>query len=389
MFNNRRVKRYTELAEARKAHLENTRGSRHVVEAEADDIPFGVKALEKGIEVEGIVISRSATPISNRSQQTLVGSDNESAKLQSSPMAHVQQIRPTSRPLVYQPSPYISLPAPLYHGISSSSSLASTSGTSMPTGAELHEDNVCRAYSDPLLQFCPPLSPDSQSGSSTPKSVSYSIFLKGQFLMSQSGHRRTRSPPINSPSSPSSRTHSRTLTPPDGVHAFTLPSANEDSIKESTRSNSTDSDDSDIPSRPRLLTAYSTPVVPSARETLTETAYGDLALLHTHRLSHAAEVGQLLPRANRISRVLPGGNFSSPGPFTSSAATDPVYALDIDVALRPAVPTPALTRHSLISPSVSHRRVSSSPVGETSKFVEQFWSEPEEQVTITGRNHES
>ncbi|KAA8894114.1 hypothetical protein FN846DRAFT_445440 [Sphaerosporella brunnea] len=364
MYNNRRVKNATKLAEARKAHLENVRSSRHVIELRGDDVPFGVKALEKGIEVEGIVISRPATPTSNRSQQTLVGSDSDGSRLS---LAHgQQQMRQTTRPLLYQPSPYISIPGPLYHGIASPSSVVSTSGASAPNGFESQE-----------------VSPDLPSGSSTPKSVpdpGSPAAFEGRFS-SQNSYRRTMSPPpTNNPATRSSRAQSGLPTLPDGVKASTLLVISGDSTTKASRSNSSD-DISEIPSRPRLVTAHSTPAISSAAmggERSTETIYGDLALLHTHRLSHAAEVGQLLPRANRTSRILPGGNFSSHSPFVSPTTTDPVY--DLDVVLPPTIPSPALKRHSLVS-SGEQCKTFSGATGEASRFSEQFWGDSNEQKT--------
>jgi hypothetical protein len=43
------------------------------------------------------------------------------------------------------------------------------------------------------------------------------------------------------------------------------------------------------------------------------------------------------------------------------------------------MPTPALVRQSVVATSVDHRRTLSSPTGEASKFIEQLWSESEEQ----------
>jgi hypothetical protein len=54
-----------------------------------------------------------------------------------------------------------------------------------------------------------------------------------------------------------------------------------------------------------------------------------------------------------------------------------VYALDF--ALPPTMPTPALVRQSVVATSVDHRRTLSSPTGEASKFIEQLWSDSEEQ----------
>lgn len=361
----RKVAKYAELAEARKAHLENVRSSRHIIELKGEDVPFGVKALESGIEIEGIVISRPATPAtpnSNRSQQTLVGSDNDSLKVLGQPSQMAQ--RQSGRPLMYQPSPYIALPAPSY-GISSMPS-SSTSVASMPSGSNDDVRGV-RAYSEPMLQHVTRSSRSESPASRLPASA-VTARLEGLSSPSQNGHHRARSLAANSPSYPSSRTESRTPTPPDGHRDSDLPG------------------DSDGPHvRPQFVSAYSTPNVPSAPMTtdyVPETARGDLSLLYTHRLSHAAEVGQLLPRNSRTSRLLLEGSFNhsptnsiSQSPtqqsptnsfIISPAASDGVYALD--VALPPTMPVSAALVHPALRGRFSAGSRSSS--GERSRFSE-------------------
>jgi hypothetical protein len=350
------------IAAAAKAHLENVRSSRHVIQLKSDDVPFGVKALESGIEIEGIVISRSVTPDSyRRSQQTLValGEDGASIKGQNSPTPSVanQQMRQTGRSMMYQPTPYVAFPAPVHPGNAGESSMRSsvTSIASTPSASGSVDPSLRisrRALSDPLLQTYSPTSPVSRSGSSTPRSHTGNIpdpitlaRLEGR-LSPPHGHRRKKSFTNHSPSH--SRSHSRTPTPPDGqLTPTTLPSVHENSTSESSSRESDSSIENDGVERPRrpglVATSYSSPVIPSY---VPETAYGDLSLLHSHRLSHAAEVGQLLPRTNRNSRVLSAAGIINPSP--TSATTEnmirKVYAYDIDLAGQIAVPTPAVLR---------------------------------------------
>ncbi|KAI5819786.1 hypothetical protein BZA77DRAFT_303547 [Pyronema omphalodes] len=362
-YNKRRVKRHTIIAAAAKAHLEHIRSSRHVIQLKSDDIPFGVKALESGIEIEGIVISRSVTPDSyRRSQQTLValGEDSASMKGKNSPSPSVanQQMRQTGRSMMYQPTPYVAFPAPIYPGNAGESSMRSsvTSIASAPSASGSVDPSLLisrRALSDPLLQTYSPTSPVSRSGSSTPRSHTGNISdpitlarLEGRLSPPPHAHRRKKSFTNHSPSH--SRSHSRTPTPPDGQRTpTTLPSVHEDSTGESSSRESDSSIENDGVERPRgpglVATSYSSPVIPSY---VPETAYGDLSLLHSHRLSHAAEVGQLLPRTNRNSRVLSAAGIINPSPTsaTSENMIQKVYAYDIDLAGHIAVPTPAVLR---------------------------------------------
>lgn len=359
----RQVAKYAKLAEAQKAHLESVRDSRQIISLKGEEIPFGVRALEFGIEVEGIVISPPATPNSNRSQQTLVGSENGSAKVRGQPPQMAQ--RQSGRPLMmYQPSPYIALPAPSYHGISGMPS-SSTSAVSIPNRST-DDMREMRLYSDPMLQMVAWGSRPESPASRLPASA-VTARLEG-LSPSQNGHHRARGLAANSPSYPSSWTESRTPTPPDGHRNSDLPSANETAARDSLRSDS--SGESDEPHlRPHLMTAYSTPNIPSApisTDYIPETARGDLSLLHNHRLSHAAEVGQLLPRNSRTSKFLAEGTHfhsstssishsstqRSPArsPTNSfiapSAASDGVCALE--VALPPTMPVAVALVHPVL-----------------------------------------
>lgn len=400
LHGNKKVKRHTLMAEAQRTHLENVRTSRHVIELKGDDVPFGVKALESGIEVEGIVISRPATPDSRRSQHTLVGSDNDSQlRAQASPGGGGSQPRHSSRYLVHQPSPYIALPAPALHGYSGMSSLRSsaTSIVSVPSGSGSNDAQAAvagaRSLSDPLLQTqgCAPVlvSPPPQSGPSTPRSYGEHgvdpqtlARLEGRHLSvatPNGGHRGKRS------SSGPSRPQSRTPTPPDGHRPpSALPSVNEDSAGESSRESdsSVESDGMERPRRPGLVAAHPIPAAPSSPAAHCRYAPdGDLSLLHIHRLSHAAEVGQLLPRNSRTSRMLSGtdvANSASPHSFASPTAVQPVYTFDL--ALAPAA-TPAARSENpqpSLAPFPEPAKPFLSPYGRSSaasQFVEELWDQ--------------
>ncbi|KAI9851457.1 MAG: hypothetical protein M1838_003646 [Thelocarpon superellum] len=62
-WNHWRLRKYTAIAEARKTHLLEMRRSRDVIQLKGEDVPFGVRAIESGIEVEGVWISRPNSPV--------------------------------------------------------------------------------------------------------------------------------------------------------------------------------------------------------------------------------------------------------------------------------------------------------------------------------------
>ncbi|KAI9800061.1 MAG: hypothetical protein M1825_004243 [Sarcosagium campestre] len=66
VWNHWRIRKYTALAEAKKTHLQEMRRSRHVIQLRGEEVPFGVRAIESGIEVDGVWISRSNSPAPTR-----------------------------------------------------------------------------------------------------------------------------------------------------------------------------------------------------------------------------------------------------------------------------------------------------------------------------------
>ncbi|KAL7273199.1 hypothetical protein RUND412_003956 [Rhizina undulata] len=372
-----RIKKYTQLAAARKSHLENVRNSRNVIQLKSDDVPFGIRAIEAGIEVEGIVISRPSTPNSsrpNQSQLTLVGSDADSLKSGNngplSPgMPHVTVARSYTPPvqqnrplMVYQPSPYLALPPASRRGGSGTGSNTSSATSSPPLtrapsaerpGANTHMGTSQSGYSTPRQQP-PTMSPEALALAA----------LEGRLSA------ETRGPPyqVNGPAS-GYYVPSRTPSPPE---AHLLPSVGENEVSEdSSRESDFSVGSGNRYSRLPHMTADSTPAIGNAHaayQPVPELAQGDLSLLHTHRLSHAAEVGQLLPRRrDRISQAV-SNNSSSPNsspPSSPNAAAFPQHALDI------VLPSPTLMDPPV--PSKMETLTPNSQADVNSRFTEGLW----------------
>lgn len=335
IYNNYRVKKHTKIAEARKSHIESIGGGTDLVKSKQDEIPFGIKALEAGVEVEGIYISRPNTPARyTQSQATLVGSDAASQKSRgqgppSPRFAHGNGSGSSSpapsmksgRPMVYQPSPYVQLPPASYAGMSSVRSSASSLNGTPPITRHSSTERVQQNHR--------PYSENGQDwqGKSIPTIPDADTLAKLEGRQS-SGYDYSKS---------GKRGSSRTPSPPESQVSPSLPSVDEDGpSEESSRESDSSLERRQHPrySRPGgLLATYSSPSLPSAlNRPVSETTQGDLSALHSHRLSHAAEVGQLLPRkrqSNNPGSVTPTGEVSQP--FYSQATSDPVYALDISI----------------------------------------------------------
>lgn len=352
------MKKYIKEAEARKSHLENVRENRNVIQLKTDDIPFGIKALEAGLEVEGIVISRPNTPARyTQSQITLVASDASSTKSrgQGPPSPRFAQARGSAssspapstngaRPVIYQPSPYMQLPFTSPLGGTSVRSSASSLNPTPPITRPPSTEKVTQIRNS---------ASDASMGQETSWQQSDADTLaKLEGRTSGSGydhHKNAR------------RGSSRTPSPPESNLTKSLPSVDENEVSEESSRESDSSLDQSLPnprySRPGLLTTHSSPSLPSqVYRTLPDSSQGDLSLLHTHRLSHAAEVGQLLPRRRDPNAMNSNGSPSSapgtPQAFYSPAASDPVYALDIAIPnggpSEPQFPIPSYTANSSV-----------------------------------------
>lgn len=344
VYDKMRMKKYVKEAEARKSHLENVRENRNVIQLKTDDIPFGIKALEAGLEVEGIVISRPNTPARyTQSQITLVASDASSTKSrgQGPPSPRFAQGRGSTsspapsvngaRPMIYQPSPYMQLPFTSPLGGTSVRSSASSLGPTPPITRPPSTEKMMQVRKSPSDTSVGQEMSWQQPGGSTAALPDADTLAKLEGRNSGPSYDYRKSV---------RRGSSRTPSPPESHLSKSLPSVDENEVSEESSRESDSSLDQSLPnprySRPGLLTTHSAPSLPSQiYRPLPESSQGDLSLLHTHRLSHAAEVGQLLPRrrdpnamnSNGASASAPG----TPQAFHSPTAPDPMYALDIAI----------------------------------------------------------
>lgn len=221
------------------------------VQEEKDEIPFGIRAIESGIEVDGVWISRNNTPVPSSASSIC----NEPRNRQNGTSPSCDSIE-------------LELPQPV-HGSSSRAS------------------SFDRAVSAEQL-------PDSR-----PSSPRLSSSTRGRQAMQTSQSRY---------SSPNLLRHSSTLNALEGLdsgasYATGEPSSGKQSSASSGKS-SHESDESDYnaSSLPRLQqdrpygAAYLSPRVASAPPIDPRV---DLDLLQSHRLSHVAETGQLTPRIRK------------------------------------------------------------------------------------------
>lgn len=246
-FDKYRIKKYTTVEKGKQVQtpeMLEAQTIREEVETK-EDVPFGIRAIESGIEVDGVWISRSNTP---------VGSSRTSLSDLKLPRSHN--------------SSQLQLEHPQTFPASSRASSNAASSFDMAVGAERVSTADSRGPSPNRGR--PPVSMNRYS-------LNVSRTLQTLEGAPHSGPSSSRREPIgDQPSSGSSR-------------------------ETSGRSSRRTSDESDYLERP-YEPAYINPKHPAVYMPVDPRT--DLDLLQSHRMSHVAETGQLTPRA----RFRPGNS---------------------------------------------------------------------------------
>lgn len=302
----------------RKTELEsqNVESQENVALKEKNEIPFGIRALEAGIEVEGVVVSRPGTPMRrsvNPSAVTLPNSVDLESGLHSGTstprnsthhpsLSHLSMImreqagNSPMRPVVYQPSPYLSFPAPAYSNSHLSSARSSVSSqNSSPAlsrqnskelkgGARLPFDTLQSGSDSNLPRPIFAHRPQYSSGGLPAPDLATLMRLTGRPVEPRS---------ISTPELPvggglRTARHSRTPSPPENA----LQAVREGELMDSSSDTSISGTETDSSGQTRLKPprAQSVPVIAL---TGLPASQSKLSMLDTHRLSHAAEVGQI------------------------------------------------------------------------------------------------
>jgi hypothetical protein len=238
-----------------------------VSEEPKDEIPFGIRAIQSGIEVDGVWISRTNTPVgsSRNSISEMARSYNNSQ---------------------------LELPQAVVYGSSRNSSRAPSSSFDRAVSAERIHTN------------------DGSRSSSPGRGASGAVPVRCTNCNHNIAHNSTalntlEHPRSGAPSGPPSRKSSdfTCMTTADRWKAPNGSNAHGQSTKTSSKSSRRTSDESDYMGLQQDVRAY---------ESAYESAYmrpasipvaidprTDLASLQSHRMSHVAETGQLTPRVRR------------------------------------------------------------------------------------------
>lgn len=283
-----KLRKYTALAKTKAAQKEEAiqRHPSVVRRKKGNDIPFGVRAIESGIEVDGVWISRSNTPANSNPNSNPASPDlsanNESAAQtapHSSPFDRTSAVSNVSRLEIPQPAHGYSRP-----NARSTNSYTRVSGN--PFDRPASSDRSSSSPGSPYTEYTPRGRTSYQprrsshlrfSNSHATDSAEALATLEGRRLPSKTGSKSSQGSTeyenpdqrISGDSGSSGETHGRIAGQPQG------------------------------PNRHPNDVLHPVPVKPSA----TRYNSSDLDSLASHRRSHAAETGQLLPRV----RVNDGG----------------------------------------------------------------------------------
>ncbi|GAB7355781.1 hypothetical protein MBLNU459_g6463t1 [Dothideomycetes sp. NU459] len=237
------------------------------------EVPFGIRAIESGIEVDGVWISRSNTPIPSTRQSSASSLWGKAANSSTSNLSQIEA-QETSR-----------------------SHTASPLASSRAPSRDLD-------HSTPSDPSCPDLI-------AQPSRARYPPHSYGRYENTR--HFRN-----------SHTLDTRSFSRHKPVSSYYQPDSAESS---SNRSSASDSDASRKDSNEsngsnNFPIQYPSPY----REGLTlqqrSTSNNDLDMLHSHRLSHAAEIGQLLPRTRRAGNSGEWASIANFAPTPSGQSGD-------------------------------------------------------------------
>ncbi|KAI9869527.1 MAG: hypothetical protein M1830_005425 [Pleopsidium flavum] len=277
-----KLRQYIAIASKKQAQQLELKQEGEVTQRRRNDVPFGIRAIESGIEVDGVWISRSNTPIpSSPSTFAAPSIDLPSLSSDNGPSDRMSSASNNSR---------LEMPQPLRLYPGASSGRPSTS-------SRAHNSRVERGVSVESVPY----------GSDSPNNEP-SLGGRQTYQPRHSSHLRYSNPNIlrDSTTLDALEGHRRNASGSAGTSE-----GSEDNRMMDRSSGSSDQSGSSqghyVPKRPaqaKVQSSMTSPVeaihlAPIDSLPFTESRRGNLDSLANHRVSHAAETGQLLPRVRR------------------------------------------------------------------------------------------
>ncbi|KAL8935502.1 MAG: hypothetical protein Q9216_005393 [Gyalolechia sp. 2 TL-2023] len=274
-----KLRKYTALAKTKAARKEEAlqRNPSAVRRKKGNDIPFGVRAIESGIEVDGVWISRSNTP-ANSNPNSTPGSPELSANRASAPQFAAQTAPSSDRASTVSNTSRLEIPQATHGHPRPDPRLTSASHTRVTSNPFDRSNSSERLPSRPgssFAEYMPRGRPSYQprrsshlrfSNSHPPGSAEALATLEGRQLASKTGSKSSQ--------------------------ASTEYELSEQRPSDDSWSGSSGETQPQGTSHHPSGVFHPVPVKPS----LTQHKSSDLDSLASHRQSHAAETGQLFPR---------------------------------------------------------------------------------------------
>lgn len=248
-YDNYRIAKYSKVQRKEKPTPtpEMLEAQREEPSTKEEDIPFGIRAIESGIEVDGVWISRSNTPAGSSAASSLnearLGHSQNNSQIELPRPAYASSSRESSR------APSTRTPSSAFERATSAERIPSDSRSSSP-GRSHGQSRYTR--NSATLQALEGLD------IAGPSTLRYEPVTNGQYSPPGSGNTSGRTSDESSDYVHESLRDSRPYEP-----AYIKPGNNRLALP--------------VPVDPRM----------------------DLNLLQSHRLSHVAETGQLTPRVRR------------------------------------------------------------------------------------------
>ncbi|QDS74332.1 hypothetical protein FKW77_004434 [Venturia effusa] len=299
----------------------------NMVEAQTDEVPFGIKAIESGVEVEGVWISRSNTPVPSGSN-SLNNSPANSAR------ASIAS------------SIFLNDTVPVPDSASSQSDKSRRHSLLKPSWPSTKEPQTVLERDRSTERLVPEVSRSRLpcAGSSRSRHTSMPVMSRlreSMTLSPQPDYNRESSGSLTDGDQNSQR-------PSSEPRPSTDPSTSLDSGGSSSRSY-----------RRASQYTYTEPSSDNERQPLAwhrkNKGKGrmlergaDLGLLQSHRMSHVAETGQLGHRTRRTANVSNGrASLANPEPPAQRSEPEPEVELETDTEPEPELPELDLTLPTL------------------------------------------
>ncbi|KAI9775983.1 MAG: hypothetical protein M1839_000682 [Geoglossum umbratile] len=338
-WNHWTLRRYEAIAEAKKAHLREMRESRRIIQLQGEGIPFGIRAIEAGIEVEGVHISRPATPTIRHFRNVSNGSISSNGT----------KLSPGQTPALGRPTGEAAAPNTEQVDASDADSRHQERNSSTAGGRHLFmpqpvygPQSVVRGAPGDQQSHQSPSSTNGTGPRYVPRNSSHLRFsdqgpiadvdtldrLEGQKAVGSRAVENVKpntSPKlgIRIPSANLSLFEPKEASPtlankhqPTQLHQSSE-SAQGKKCERNSASSGSSSDRNSMPPNRSSRVQFQSLAPPNRDETPSvEGKREHLDSLQSHRLSHAAEVGQLLPRARRAAN----GDRTGAKPSASASA---------------------------------------------------------------------